>query len=105
MRNSLFRKIDVEQLLAKNNKVQLAKTLSAFDLIILGIGAIIGTGIFILPGTVAAMHAGPGIVFSFIIAAIVCAFAAMCYSEFSAALPVTGSAYTYSYIVFGEFIA
>ena len=105
MRNSLFRKIDVDQLLSKNKKVQLPKTLSAFDLIILGIGAIIGTGIFILPGTVAAMHAGPGIVFSFIIAAIVCCFAAMCYSEFSSALPVTGSAYTYSYIVFGEIIA
>ncbi len=105
MKNSLFRKIDVEQLLFKTNKMQLPKTLSAFDLIILGIGAIIGTGIFILPGTVAAQHAGPGIVFSFIIAAIVCAFAAMCYAEFSSALPVTGSAYTYSYIVFGEFIA
>ena len=105
MKNSLFRKIDVDQLLSKNKKVQLPQTLTAFDLIILGIGAIIGTGIFILPGTVAALHAGPGIVFSFIIAAIVCAFAAMCYSEFSSALPVTGSAYTYSYIVFGEFIA
>lgn len=105
MKNSLFRKIDVTQLLSQNKKVQLAQTLSAFDLIILGIGAIIGTGIFILPGTVAALHAGPGIIFSFIIAAIVCAFAAMCYSEFSSALPVTGSAYTYSYIVFGEFIA
>ena len=105
MRHTLFRKIDVEQLLSKNKKVQLAQTLSAFDLIILGVGAIIGTGIFILPGTVAALHAGPGIVFSFIIAAIVCCFAAMCYSEFSSALPVTGSAYTYSYIVFGEFIA
>ena len=105
MRKSLFRKIDVEQLLLKSQKVQLPKTLTAFDLIILGIGAIIGTGIFILPGTVAALHAGPGIIFSFIIAAIVCAFAAMCYSEFSSALPVTGSAYTYSYIVFGEFIA
>ncbi len=105
MKNSLLRKIDVDQMLSKNQKVQLPKTLSAFDLIFLGIGAIIGTGIFILPGTVAALHSGPGIIFSFIIAAIVCAFAAMCYSEFSSALPVTGSAYTYSYIVFGEFIA
>ena len=105
MKKSLFRKINVEQLLSKKNKVQLPQTLTAFDLIILGVGAIIGTGIFILPGTVAALHSGPGIVFSFVIAAIVCCFAAMCYSEFSAALPVTGSAYTYSYIVFGEFIA
>lgn len=68
-------------------------------------GAIVGTGIFILPGTVAATHAGPGIVFSFIIAAIVCAFAGMCYSEFASSVPVTGSAYTYGYIVFGEIIA
>jgi basic amino acid/polyamine antiporter, APA family len=105
MKNSLFRKLDVDKLLSKNKKVQLPQTLTAFDLIILGVGAIIGTGIFILPGTVAALHAGPGIIFSFVIAAIVCCFAAMCYSEFSAALPVTGSAYTYSYIVFGEFIA
>ena len=105
MKNSLLRKIDLDQMLSKNQKVQLPKTLSAFDLIFLGIGAIIGTGIFILPGTVAALHAGPGIIFSFIIAAIVCAFAAMCYSEFSSAIPVTGSAYTYSYIVFGELIA
>lgn len=64
-----------------------------------------GTGIFILPGTVAATHAGPGIVFSFIIAAIVCAFAGMCYSEFASSVPVTGSAYTYGYIVFGEIVA
>lgn len=68
-------------------------------------GAIVGTGIFILPGTVAATHAGPGIVFSFIIAAIVCAFAGMCYSEFASSVPVTGSAYAYGYIVFGEIIA
>ena len=105
MRHTLFRKINVSELLAKKRTSQLKQSLNAFDLIILGVGAIVGTGIFILPGTVAALHAGPGIVFSFIIAAIVCAFAAMCYSEFSAALPVTGSAYTYSYIVFGEIIA
>lgn len=72
---------------------------------LLGVGAIVGTGIFILPGTVAAGHAGPGIVFSFIIAAIVCALAALCYSEFSSSVPVTGSAYTYVYIVFGEVVA
>lgn len=72
---------------------------------LLGIGAIVGTGIFILPGTVAAEHSGPAIVFSFIIAAIVCAFAGLCYSEFSSSVPVTGSAYTYVYIVFGELVA
>ena len=105
MKKVLFRKLHLTQLLNDNKKVQLNQTLSAFDLIILGVGAIVGTGIFILPGTVSALHSGPGIVFSFIIAAIVCAFAAMCYSEFSSALPVTGSAYTYSYIVYGELVA
>jgi len=101
----LFRKKKIEELLQNNGTIQLKKTLGAFDLILLGVGAIVGTGIFILPGTVAATHAGPGIVFSFIIAAIVCAFAGMCYSEFASSVPVTGSAYTYGYIVFGEIIA
>lgn len=105
MKQQLFRKKQLSDLLAKNEGVPLKQTLGAFDLVLLGVGAIVGTGIFILPGTVAATYAGPGIVFSFIIAAIVCAFAAMCYSEFASAVPVTGSAYTYSYVVFGEFIA
>lgn len=104
MTNSLFRKKSIAAFKA-HNQGKLTQTLGAFDLMLLGVGAIVGTGIFILPGTVAAEHAGPGIVFSFIIAAIVCAFAAMCYSEFASAIPVTGSAYTYSYVVFGEFIA
>ncbi|WP_397536645.1 amino acid permease [Rummeliibacillus pycnus] len=105
MKNTIFRKKSVDELLHQHGKVQLNKTLGAFDLMLLGVGAIVGTGIFILPGTVAAEHAGPGIIFSFIIAAIVCAFAAMCYSEFSSSIPVTGSAYTYSYVVFGEVVA
>lgn len=105
MSKILFRKKKIEELLQNNRTIQLKKTLGAFDLILLGVGAIVGTGIFILPGTVAATHAGPGIVFSFIIAAIVCAFAGMCYSEFASSVPVTGSAYTYGYIVFGEIIA
>lgn len=81
-----------------------AKTLSAFDLIALGIGAVIGTGIFILPGTVAATTSGPGIILSFFFSAIVCALAAMCYAEFSSALPVAGSAYSYGNLVMGEII-
>ncbi|MCE4043248.1 APC family permease [Lysinibacillus fusiformis] len=105
MSKTLFRKKKIEELLQNNGTIQLKKTLGAFDLILLGVGAIVGTGIFILPGTVAATHAGPGIVFSFIIAAMVCAFAGMCYSEFASSVPVTGSAYTYGYIVFGEIIA
>lgn len=105
MSKILFRRKKIEDLLQNKGTIQLKKTLGAFDLILLGVGAIVGTGIFILPGTVAATHAGPGIVFSFIIAAIVCAFAGMCYSEFASSVPVTGSAYTYGYIVFGEVIA
>ncbi|MEO4052010.1 amino acid permease [Solibacillus sp. CAU 1738] len=105
MNKSLFRRKNVDDLLNANNDVQLSKTLGPFALILLGVGAIIGTGIFILPGTVAAEHSGPAIIFSFVIAAIVCALAGMCYSEFASAVPVTGSAYTYSYIVFGEVIA
>lgn len=103
--SKLFRKKDVSDLLQQNNRIQLQKNLGAWDLILLGVGAIVGTGIFILPGTVAALHSGPGIIFSFVIAAIVCILAGMCYSEFSSALPVTGSAYTYSYVVYGEVIA
>ncbi len=103
--NVLFRKKDLGELLKKQGDVQLQQSLGAFDLMLLGVGAIVGTGIFILPGTVAAVHAGPAIIFSFIIAAIVCALAAMCYSEFSSSVPVTGSAYTYVYIVFGELVA
>lgn len=102
---NLFRKKPINDLLHKSGQVQLQKTMSAFDLMLMGVGAIVGTGIFILPGTVSALHAGPGIVFSFIIAAIVCALAALCYSEFASTVPVTGSAYSYSYIVFGEIIA
>ena len=104
--SKFFRKKNVDELLDnKSGSGQLKKTLGGFDLMMLGVGAIVGTGIFILPGTVAAIHSGPAIIFSFIIAAFVCALAAMCYSEFSSAVPVTGSAYTYGYIVFGELIA
>ncbi|MFJ8258604.1 amino acid permease [Peribacillus asahii] len=105
MKNVLFRRKNIGELLKKNGNIQLKQTLGAFDLVLLGVGAIVGTGIFILPGTVAAEHAGPAIIFSFIIAAIVCALAGMCYSEFSSSVPVTGSAYTYGYIVFGELVA
>ncbi|RUL54696.1 MULTISPECIES: amino acid permease [Lysinibacillus] len=103
--SNLFRKKHIHELLNNTSGVQLKKTLGAFDLILLGVGAIVGTGIFILPGTVAASHSGPAIVFSFLIAALVCALAAMCYSEFSSSIPVTGSAYTYGYIVYGELVA
>lgn len=98
----IFRREKIDRYLETDKKF--AKTLSAFDLVALGIGAVIGTGIFILPGTVAATKAGPGIILSFVLAAIVCSTAAMCYAEFASAIPVAGSAYSYGNLVFGEII-
>lgn len=99
---NLFRKESLERYLGTDQKF--VKSLTAFDLIALGVGAVIGTGIFILPGTVAATDAGPGVILSFFLAAIVCALAGMCYAEFSSALPVAGSAYSYGNVIFGEII-
>ncbi|MBY0086027.1 amino acid permease [Brevibacillus brevis] len=87
------------------NESSLKKSLGAFDLTMLGIGAILGTGIFVLTGVAAALHAGPALVLSFVIAALACVFAALCYAEFASTVPVSGSAYTYSYAAFGEFVA
>ncbi|MEC0091102.1 amino acid permease [Paenibacillus macquariensis] len=105
----LFRKKSaesyIEEGLAGDQSTKLKKTLGAMDLTILGVGAIIGTGIFVLTGVAAAEHAGPGLVLSFIIAAIACVLAALCYSEFASSVPVSGSAYAYSYTAFGEMIA
>ena len=83
----------------------LVRALGIPALIAFGIGGIIGTGIFVLTGLAAAEHAGPAIVFSFIIAGIGCMFAGLCYSEFAAMVPVAGSAYAYSYATLGEFVA
>ena len=83
----------------------LKRSLTATQLVMLGIGAVIGAGIFVLSGHAAAEHAGPAIVLSFIIAGIACAFAGLCYAEFAAMLPVSGSAYSYSYATLGEFVA
>lgn len=83
----------------------LKRTLTATQLVMLGIGAVIGAGIFVLSGHAAAEHAGPAIVLSFVIAGIACAFAGLCYAEFAAMLPVSGSAYSYSYATLGEFVA
>jgi APA family basic amino acid/polyamine antiporter len=102
---SLFRRKDATGI------IQLSKTshtlrrdLSALDLAMLGVGVIVGTGIFVLTGKVA-LTAGPGLTLSFIIGAIACALAALCYAEFSSLFPVSGSAYTYSYVSLGEFVA
>jgi len=83
----------------------LRRTLSAFDLTLLGIGAIIGTGIFVLTGTAAANQAGPAIVVSYLAAGLACGFAALCYAEFASMIPVAGSAYTYAYATLGELVA
>jgi APA family basic amino acid/polyamine antiporter len=82
----------------------LKKVLGPFDLILMGIGAIVGTGIFVLTGT-GAVTAGPGLALSFVIAALACCFAALCYAEFASIIPVTGSIYTYSYATLGEVVA
>lgn len=100
---SLFVKKDTQSDILKQSGLE--KTLTAFNLTTMGVGAIVGAGIFIMPGVVAALHAGPAGMVSFALAAIVCAFAALCYSEFSSTIPLAGSAYTYVYTVFGELIA
>lgn len=83
----------------------LRRALGPTNLISLGIGAIIGTGIFVLTGTASAMHAGPAIILSFCLAALACVFAGLCYAEFASMIPVAGSAYTYGYATLGEFVA
>src|ERR1051326_8193971 len=83
----------------------LKRALGAVNLTALGIGAIIGTGIFVLTGTVAAQNAGPAVVLSFVLAGIASVFAALCYSEFAALVPMAGSAYTYGYATLGEIFA
>ncbi|GAX02634.1 amino acid permease [Secundilactobacillus pentosiphilus] len=101
--STLFLRKDIKTDLYK--KTGLEKSLTAFSLITMGVGAIVGAGIFITPGIIAAKYAGPGAFLSFIVAAVVCSLAALCYSEFSSTIPLAGSAYTYIYAVFGEFIA
>ncbi|MDR5755569.1 amino acid permease [Caballeronia sp. LZ035] len=101
---SLFRRKNVEHMLAGASGTSLKKTLGALDLTFLGIGAIIGTGIFVLTGT-GAVQAGPALMISFIVAAIACGFAALAYAEFSSTIPVAGSIYTYSYATLGELAA
>jgi APA family basic amino acid/polyamine antiporter len=90
---------------ADAGETHLKKTLGAVNLVALGIGAIIGAGLFSLTGIAAADNAGPAVVLSFVVAAIGCAFAGMCYSEFSTMIPIAGSAYTYAYATMGELLA
>jgi APA family basic amino acid/polyamine antiporter len=83
----------------------LRRALSAINLVTLGIGAIIGAGIFVITGIAAALHAGPGVTLSFLLAAVACGLAGLCYAEMASTVPVSGSAYTYSYATMGEFVA
>ncbi|WP_353510571.1 amino acid permease [Intrasporangium sp.] len=83
----------------------LKRRLTALDLVVFGVGVVIGAGIFTVTGRAAQQYAGPAVILSFILAAVVCAFAAMCYAEFASTVPVSGSAYTFSYATLGEFIA
>jgi APA family basic amino acid/polyamine antiporter len=101
---SLFRRKSIAQLTATPGRgtLELKRTLGAPSLVALGIGAIIGAGLFILTGMVAADHAGPAVVLSFIVAAIGCGFAGMCYAELASMFPMAGSAYTYTYATMGE---
>jgi len=103
----LFKK-SIPQLLAEANESgegTLQRSLSSFNLVALGIGAIIGAGLFSLTGITAADNAGPAVILSFIVAAVGCGFAGLCYAEFASMIPVAGSAYTYSYATMGEFMA
>jgi basic amino acid/polyamine antiporter, APA family len=83
----------------------LRRSLGPMNLITLGIGAIIGAGIFVLTGQAAALHAGPAVALSFVLAGVTCAFAGLCYAEFASIIPIAGSAYTYGYATLGEFVA
>jgi len=103
---NLFRRRSVADLQAEVlTDKSLKRVLGPVNLTALGIGAVIGAGIFVLTGQAAAKYAGPAIVFSFVLAGLACAFAGLCYAEFSAMIPISGSAYTYGYATLGEFVA
>ncbi|MEI7676723.1 MAG: amino acid permease [Bacteroidales bacterium] len=107
MPKRLFLRKSLTQLFAEaeSNEHGLKRHLGPWNLTFLGIGAVIGAGIFVLTGQAAAQYAGPAIVISFIISGLACAFAGLCYAEFAAMIPIAGSAYTYSYATMGEFFA
>lgn len=101
---SIFRTKSIDQLLAGAQQNSLKKSLSAVDLVLLGIGCIIGTGIFVLAG-VGTQYAGPALSLSFVLAGLACVFAALCYAELASVVPIAGSAYTYTYATLGEVFA
>ncbi len=108
--SNLLTKKSPDELIAISKKSELKKTLNVFDLIVIGIGAVVGTGIFTIIGSAIqggpeGVGAGPAIIVSMVLAVIVCVFSALCYSEIAAMIPVAGSAYTYTYATMGEFMA
>src|SRR5579875_1660497 len=108
MAGRLFATKPIDKILAESGESHehsLKRALGPVNLVTLGIGAIIGAGIFVLTGTAAAQFAGPAIVLSFVVAGIGCVFAGLCYAEFSAMIPIAGSAYTYGYATLGELVA
>ena len=104
---NMLRTKSIEQTIREGDEpeYQLKRTLSALDLTVFGVGVVIGAGIFTLTGRAAQEVAGPAVVISFVIAATACALAALCYAEFASAVPVSGSAYTFSYASLGEIVA
>ncbi len=102
---SFFNKKTFDSVKESSGDSGLAKTLTAFDLILFGLGAIIGTGVFVFTGLVAAKHSGPAVTLSYGIAGLTCVFVALAYTELAAMLPTSGSVYTYTYVAFGEMFA
>src|SRR5947207_4859428 len=108
MGNPLFATKQIETLMkeaGESGEHSLKRALGPINLVTLGIGAIIGAGIFVITGQAAAQFAGPGILISFVMAGTACALAGLCYSEFASMIPIAGSAYTYSYATLGELVA
>lgn len=107
MLERLFKKKDISSILNESaeDRSELKRNLSATNLVALGIGAIVGTGIFVITGQAAAMYAGPALTISFIISAIGCIMAGLCYAEYAAMIPVSGGVYSYSYTTMGEVLA
>ncbi len=105
MANALTARKGIDTIVEEGGKAGLSKTLGKVSITAMGIGAIIGAGIFVLTGTAAARYAGPGIMISFILGGIACSFVGLCYSELAALLPVSGSTYTYAYATMGELVA
>src|SRR5258708_2345055 len=102
---SLFRTKSIDRLMAESGNTPLKRTLGPWSLVALGIGAIIGAGLFVRTADAIAQRSGPSVTLAFILAGVGCAFAGLCYAEFASMIPIAGSAYTYSYTTMGELVA